>query len=214
MLGYIEQGPDPYFQEVIETMIVEAEKLLTPQGGYLSRRIDQIDRKSGKVSMAGLNLKVGKIIAQQLENADSLLFFICTVGGKIEDRIRELFQAGLNLEAYIMDLAATVAVEGLADNICQHAREWAQRKNLKLTNRFSPGYCNWDVIEQFKLFSLFPETNCGVQLTSPAFMRPVKSVSGIIGIGTNVEFTDYGCERCGDENCLYRNLKDQSHNVI
>jgi len=53
----------------------------------------------------------------------------------------------------------------------------------KITNRYSPGYCGWDVTEQHKLFQLMPENYCGIKLTPSALMDPVKSISGIIGIG-------------------------------
>ncbi|MCK7538940.1 MAG: hypothetical protein MZV63_52410 [Marinilabiliales bacterium] len=47
-----------------------------------------------------------------------------------------------------------------------------------ITNRFSPGYCGWDVAEQHKLFSFFKDNFCGITLTESALMNPVKSVSG------------------------------------
>jgi len=40
-------------------------------------------------------------------------------------------------------------------------------------------------------------------------MKPVKSVSGIIGIGRDVKYAPYQCHACEDKNCIYRNRKRQ-----
>jgi len=83
-------------------------------------------------------------------------------------------------------------------------------RGMKITNRFSPGYCGWDVAEQHKLFTFFKDNFCGITLTDSALMNPVKSVSGVIGIGSNVRFSEYKCKLCGDKNCIYRNKKSKA----
>ncbi len=90
--------------------------------------------------------------------------------------------------------------------------DWLQNKieeraiqdGLNTTNKFSPGYCGWNVIEQHKLFNLLPENFCGITLSESALMRPIKSVSGIIGLGKYVKKMDYQCQICEQENCFYR----------
>ena len=54
---------------------------------------------------------------------------------------------------------------------------------LNSTNRYSPGYCGWHVSEQHKFFAFLPQNYCGIELSDSALMKPVKSVSAIIGIG-------------------------------
>jgi hypothetical protein len=39
-------------------------------------------------------------------------------------------------------------------------------------------------------------------------MEPVKSVSGVIGIGSEVKFRPYTCNKCDDTNCIYRKFKE------
>jgi hypothetical protein len=75
-----------------------------------------------------------------------------------------------------------------------------------MTNRFSPGYCGWNVKDQFTLFSFFPEKFCGIELTDSALMVPVKSVSGIIGLGENVQKKAYPCDVCTMQNCYRRGI--------
>jgi cobalamin-dependent methionine synthase I len=75
------------------------------------------------------------------------------------------------------------------------------------TNRYSPGYCDWDITEQKKLFGLLPAVFCGISLTESMLMKPIKSISGIIGIGKEVSFKRYSCNYCKDNHCLYRNKR-------
>lgn len=72
-----------------------------------------------------------------------------------------------------------------------------EKRGWKHTNRYSPGYCGWHVSEQQKLFSLFPVASpCGIQLTDSSLMIPIKSVSGIIGVGSHVRKLEYTCGLC------------------
>ena len=48
-------------------------------------------------------------------------------------------------------------VEGAMDILHERLCNEMKLKDLKITNRYSPGYCNWNVDEQKKLFSFFPD---------------------------------------------------------
>jgi hypothetical protein len=39
-------------------------------------------------------------------------------------------------------------------------------------------------------------------------MQPVKSVSGVIGIGTDVKFMPYTCKFCDMKDCIFRKHKE------
>jgi hypothetical protein len=80
---------------------------------------------------------------------------------------------------------------------------------MKITNRYSPGYCGWDVSEQHKLFRLIPDNFCGIRLTESALMDPVKSNSGIIGIGESVKMNPYTCSLCDLKECAYRKVREK-----
>jgi cobalamin-dependent methionine synthase I len=97
-----------------------------------------------------------------------------------------------------------VAVEKAMDAIQRKLAAKEGRIGKKLTNRFSPGYCDWPVGDQQQLFSLLPENFCGITLLETALMLPVKSVSGIIGIGEKVKYFDYPCKFCTMQKCFRR----------
>jgi hypothetical protein len=66
------------------------------------------------------------------------------------------------------------------------------------------------VEEQKKLFSFLPKEFCGVSLTDSALMIPIKSISGIIGVGKNVEYKQYFCDTCGRKDCTYKAFREKS----
>lgn len=111
------------------------------------------------------------------------------------------------LKGYIYDVAGSEIVEAAADIMTEKLKEEMQRKGMLITNRFSPGYCGWNVSEQHKIFQLVPDNFCGIQLLESALMVPIKSISGIIGIGRNVRFLPYTCSKCDYKNCTYRKFK-------
>ncbi|MRR23192.1 hypothetical protein EG830_09460 [bacterium] len=108
------------------------------------------------------------------------------------------------LRGYVYDVIGSEVAENAADRMQEELKATSELRGMKITNRFSPGYCGWDVSDQHKLFSFFSNNYCGITLTDSALMNPVKSVSGIIGIGKKLRFRVYPCKRCSDRNCIYR----------
>ena len=130
--------------------------------------------------------------------------FVCTAGEGIEQLIARYKKEGELLKSYISDLAGTLLVEKAMDLIQQKLGDQIIPKGLFLTNRYSPGYCDWDTSEQHRLFSLLPKGFCGVTLNTSALMSPMKSISGIIGIGKKVKFHRHDCRACKSTRCIYR----------
>ena len=61
--------------------------------------------------------------------------------------------------------------------------------------------------EQKQLFSLLPNTMDFISLTKSCLMLPIKSVSGIIGVGKEVRKTGYSCDICSNKACIYRKIR-------
>jgi hypothetical protein len=93
------------------------------------------------------------------------------------------------------------------DWLAARIEERAAAEGRKITNHYSPGYCGWNVAEQQRLFALLPPGFCGVRLTPSSLMVPIKSISGVIGLGPEVRKRDYECNVCEVEDCIYRNAR-------
>ena len=142
-----------------------------------------------------------------MQASESIAVFLCTAGEKISSLSKEISGNGDILEGYILDTIGSEVVEAAAEIMQKRLKNEMAHSGKKVSNRFSPGYCGWDLAEQSLLFGLMPENYCNIRLTDSSLMIPLKSVSGIIGIGKNVHFAPYKCKICNDRNCIYRNNK-------
>lgn len=152
--------------------------------------------------------KPGKRIVSALVKSTRIAMFIGTCGEMVELLSKQLMNEKHLLESLIVDLIGSEIAEGVAGIIHEEIAKYCMNSGLKVTNRYSPGYCDWPVSDQQKLFNIFRGNTFGVHLTLSSLMVPIKSVSGIIGIGEEVRNQDYACAGCTSTNCLYRNQKN------
>jgi hypothetical protein len=195
---------DPYLLNLIGEFISQAEEIFSPRAGYILDDKLNFDFIFFKTIVSGTELNTGKIVNSLLKRSKAIVLFSCTCGHEIEKLSKEFMKNGHGLEGFIVDLIGSELAESVAEYLHDYIETNLSGIGYGVTNRFSPGYCNWPVSDQYKLFSLLKENNCGIELTPSSLMLPVKSVSGIIGIGPEVKRADYKCRICHDENCIMR----------
>ncbi len=148
---------------------------------------------------------IGRIIHKELRGSTRYALFVATAGTEFHEYQQRLSAEGDMMRVYVADIIGTLLAEHTADQMEDALQRELDMLGWQRTNRFSPGYCGWHVSEQQILFPLFPESNpCGIQLTESSLMIPIKSVSGIIGIGPDVTKHPYTCNLCGYEKCFRR----------
>lgn len=167
----------------------------------------RIDESNLSLSAAGIDFEVGKTVVHELTGSKSLAFFVCTAGKTISDRSVELLKGADPVLGYVYDVFGSALADAAGDRMQTMLKQAVESEGNKITNRYSPGYCNWHVSDQHKLFSLFDEAPCGVSLTTSALMQPVKSISGLIGIGETVAYREYQCTLCSSKNCVYKRIR-------
>ena len=192
---------------IIQKELEEIRNYRNIKGGFrISGNIEIVSPK-GIFLYEGEEFRAGDQVAGRLKGSGMLAFYICTAGEEVSRRPGQMIASGNVPEGYVADLIGSLLVEGAADILHDRLRDEMMRKGLRITNRYSPGYCNWDVADQHKLFGFFPVDFCGVRLSDSALMIPVKSVSGVTGIGKKVRFHKYICHACNSVDCIYRNIK-------
>lgn len=206
-MGNSEGVVDTHTEELIDQYTAECIKIMSPQGGYA--RFEAIVSESNEeIKIEGTRFQTGRIINKLLNHSEEYIFFVVTAGPAPESLSRILLEEGQYLEGYLVDLIGSGIVESAANQLHDHICSMAASRGLKVTNWYSPGYCSWNVNEQQKLFSLIPEDCCGITLSDSSLMSPIKSLSGIVGIGTSVKFQEYTCEICNMKNCMFRKVKN------
>ncbi len=150
-----------------------------------------------------LNIK-SKKIRKVFDPCDKAAVFLVTLGEEadklIADNIKKRPHYG-----FILDAAASIAIESAAEYLEKTITK-KLTNGARATMRYSPGYCDWSIAEQKKLFSLLPYKKLDVKLSDDCLMSPRKSISGIIGICPDAsnDFTGNACRDCSRENCPYK----------
>jgi hypothetical protein len=143
-------------------------------------------------------------LAHALRSCHRLHVYIVTLGADVDAFVDEWMQRRPDF-GVVVDAAASAAAESMVDRVEQELAE-SLPSNLALSLPFSPGYCDWPVTEQQKIFSLLPEGAAGVRLSAHSMMAPRKSISGVFGAGPVAAVTEAGCpcSDCARADCGHR----------
>lgn len=210
-MGYKSGNVPEQLVNEIKEVLQEGEKLFgNIIGGY--RLIHEIKflKDEYQIIIKKIPFEIHKIIYSQIKKANSIAVFACSAGEQISIQSKKYIDQGDHLRGYVYDVFGSVVVEAAMDKVQEKLKKKMLEHGENISNRFSPGYCGWLVSEQKKLFSLLPKNFCGISLTKSSLMKPIKSVSGIIGIGKEMTYSDYTCNLCEMQNCLYKNLHQKN----
>jgi len=188
MMGYPAlQSPEP-FPDMIAAALEQGPELCRIRGSLTISERFIVDDQAGYFSFEDTTFNVETKMLKQLKHSNGGALFICTAGPVIGERSKELLASGDLMEGYILDVLGSITVESAIDRIQDILVTELEGKGLKVTNRYSPGYCGW-------------------ALSDSCLMEPVKSVSGVIGYGMNVKKHLHECQLCELETCIYRKIR-------
>lgn len=140
-----------------------------------------------------------KSLARHLLGCEEVLLLGATLGSRVDIAIRRLALGSVAEGAAAQAVAAAI-IEGYCDEVQERTNtEQNQRP------RFSPGYGDWDLTEQKKLFGVLQcEKQLGLTLTDGMMMAPSKSVTAIIGLSKDEGCVFNRCMMCTNTSCPYR----------
>jgi len=200
------QSPEP-FPDSIDQALQLAPQFCHICGGYRIFDSVAVDLQNETIQIENQKFYAGKTVATQLKEATKAALFVCTAGAGISNLAAKKASEGNDMLAYVLDVTGSLIVEKAAAKLHEKIRAEAISFGMDITDAFSPGYCNWSVAEQHKLFSLFPTGFCGISLSESSLMHPIKSISGITGIGTDCQQKGYQCNWCNDSQCIYGKIR-------
>lgn len=202
-MGYISIAPDPTTISETESIYNEVSGLLVPRCNYtiVSGRIE-----GEKIVIEDkFCFTVGATIAKLLANSGKFAIFTATASVEFETYQHMAHIKSDILKAYIVDTLGSLIAERAGDYMERQLEE--EIAPLKHTNRLSPGYCGWDITEQRLLFEYLGNETCGITLSESCLMKPIKSISGVVGIGESVDEKTYACKFCELKTCYKRKLR-------
>jgi hypothetical protein len=180
--------------------------LMNPRLIFTKERIEKVER--GRVYLHnGVTLKSRKL-SRALHDSEELICFLTTIGEEIDFEINRVMRQGRVSRAFVMDALGSVAVESIAEQFQGHMEHKYSGHDMAVTLRFSPGYCDWPIGEERKLFQLFDSNTAGIELTDSCLMMPRKSISAVFGLypfsGDSAHPPYNPCVNCPKTDCLSR----------
>ena len=205
------QGMDPQIVHTSKPSLLKAaERALTEGMGLihpmtLTSEVVVQEFRHERLLLAGGKTLTGPLVVRQLSGAQRLVAAICTIGPELEDATAQMFGED-PLYALALDGLGNAAVECLAQQVCSHIGEVVQAEGLQASTPLSPGYPEWPVeVGQPQIFTLLDPSKVGVTLTSGGMMIPKKSVSLVVGLGSEMSQACM-CTVCSlKETCRYQN---------
>jgi hypothetical protein len=207
-IGYGDTLPDQAVLELVHRLLALLRREVQPRYAFL---LSEGSIENVSVHIQNQVLDTGPTITRLLQNSSSFVVFAATAGLEFEQIIQTHKTSDDMLVNYMLDLMGTILVEKAGDYL-ERKLEKAHPEMLH-TNRFSPGYCNWPLTEQRKIFGLLGEHPCGITLSDVCLMMPIKSISGIIGVGKDVQTRKYACQYCEMETCYKRKKQGETYSA-
>lgn len=204
-LGYGQTIPQTEILQIVDSVWETAQRSAKPR--YLFEIIEGQRIDPTRIRIGSVEFLCGSIISGHLDGVERFVVFVTTAGAEYEAYLHGLKEEGDLVSEYIADALGSVIAEAAVTEIGRQVERLTQSTGERLSYPYSPGYCGWHIRQQAQLFSLLPEHPCGVRLTESSLMMPIKSVSGIYGLGAGIQKQGYACEICGLATCYKRNQK-------
>ena len=188
---------------LFDAALAEGERLMAPRAVVSWLRVDA---RGAHTLEAGGQVLAIPATGERWGEVEHVAAAVCTIGDALERRVATLWEARELPLASMLDSVGSGAVESLAEYVNDVLCSQGLAAGLRVTNRISPGYADWDVAEQRALFRLCPGAPAGVTLNDACFMTPGKSISLLVGAGARARVDHYfsQCARCWMRDCAYR----------
>ncbi len=209
IMGYVPGNEPSFLPDIMGTIMAEAGQHTEAAGCFRIFKTENVNRKGGLILFSDGIIHCGMKIAGQMKGVEYLAFLLVTAGHNFESWIKNKKSEGDIMAEFLCSSIGSVIADKAADVIESEIKKEAEGSGMGITNRYSPGYCDWSVKEQEIIFRLLPAGTTGVSLTNSFLMSPVKSVSGIIGLGHGIKHRPYACEVCNIEDCIVKRAREK-----
>lgn len=199
--GVKNSRPSARLNKSLKKAVKEVYKRAKPKAMY---RILPVKNKNGSVILDDrISIKSQKL-STVLAPCERAVVFLATLGEEVDRIIHKKMKKSPHY-GYILDSAASLAVESTADYLQSYIKQELKGEE-GTTLRYSPGYCDWPLRDQRKIFKVLPSQTLKVHLSDSFLMTPRKSISGVLGVCPEGSLKNLRnvCLSCSKKNCAYR----------
>jgi len=173
-----------------------------PRAMYALYPVEQLTPR--RLTLRGGATITGRV-GEFLSGARRVAVFVVTAGEEIAGMAEAATRARDTLSGLVYDAIGSHLADAAVERLAGDLRGRLEAGET-LTLPYSPGYCGIPLAGQRALFRLIEARRIGVELLPALIMKPVKSVSGLFGLGPREQVTAFGhpCDRCPLANCHMR----------
>jgi hypothetical protein len=179
-----------------------------------ARRTYALGLNDGKLVIEGSTLASPRLYSMLKEAEAHAVFLVAVSAGKeCEEEAIKRWKENKPDEYFFLEMFGSAVVENLVQTTGARFCAWADNENLAILPHYSPGYPDWDILDQEKLLGLIRKDNTAlpgnIQVFKTGMLNPKKSLLAVFGITKQVEKTArltnlVPCESCSLPACKYR----------
>lgn len=193
----------PALVEVAEWAYKEGLPLLQPQ--VLALEMSVVGVRHERLLLEEGAWISGALLTQHLSGAEHVVLMACTIGKNLELIVSDLLHSD-PVYGLALDGMGTAAMETLATQACNYYENLAAQHGWQVSIPLSPGMVGWQVDPgQRQIFNLLAPEEIGIRLTESAMMDPNKSLTQVVGMGTEIFTQGRTCDFCSlRDTCRYQ----------
>jgi hypothetical protein len=180
-----------------------------------ARQADKLELSYGSIVIDGVSFTSTRLRdTLGRAEADGAVLVALSAGSEIEAEARRAWEEEKPDEYFFLEIFGSAVVEHLAMMTGARLCAWADGQSLAVLPHYSPGYSEWDVAEQAKLFELIARGRnqpplSGIHVLDSGMLRPKKSLLAVFGLTRHTDrvrrLTELvPCENCSYAPCQYR----------
>ncbi len=184
----------PRLIELSERALAHGRELVEPV--VLTRTLKVERTRHNRITLEDGAVLTGPLITEHLGGAHEVIVMLCTIGDELGKEALAESEDNLSY-GFALDAVGSAAVHSLNAAACNEVEQDAIRAGLQTSLPLSPGMEGWDVDPgQREVFSIIDGDEVGVALSPTLEMRPLKSLTAIIGIGEDIATRGAICDYC------------------
>lgn len=157
---------------------------------------------------------VSRFMRDQLRNfeAQKVVVVVVSAGARIEEEARRCWERGEPDRYYFLEMYAAAVAEQLRTVVGAHLCFWAEDRAQAVLPPYSPGYTEWGLEDQKRLFALAQRNNPhagSLDILESGMLRPKNSLITLFPVTRKSAAVRYGrdsipCHECSFSPCAYR----------
>ncbi|WKV10147.1 ASKHA domain-containing protein [Thermoanaerobacterium sp. CMT5567-10] len=213
-LGYKDVGVDEDLLNEVRNAIDEVRQLVVPTVCFDRFAIKYNDIRD-EIIVPSEDTLDDDYIVDKLKGTKYVIMAVATIKDKIESMSSHFFGDGKYMKGMIFDAVGNAALENLCQKFYCDMIDELKKEGLGATEMIFPGDSKWNINAQKIIFKNLDTSKIGVILDENYTMRPMKSLSFVLGVGKGLRSSEshHDCSKCDFSQCIYRMVKRNKHIV-